>query len=382
MPILVRERTEGKHELRVTHALLAKPFYKTFDNPDEAERTGKRAIGELEKGKVPAWLVREKREGGTTVAEAIHSYGNIRAIPFSSEKLYETLSKEIGSTQLAELDYPWVERWITSLKRREGALAPGTIRKKKGALSRVLDWVLRAHPLWLDTNPLHALPHGYSGYDAYTREFLEAKGWPVPEDEERDRRIDRSEESRIVELFRLRREQASTLAEQAEAEGLSLMFQLALRSAMRMREIYTLSVTQVSPAAKTIFLDKTKNGDRRQVPMFPDCVELLARPWPALEAIRQCGRIFPFWDGRLAPEVLKETTYRVSRHFSIAFKEVQSADLHFHDSRHEAICRWVLEHPRPWTSEQLGRAAGMKDARTRQRYLSLRGSELADLFFS
>jgi hypothetical protein len=29
--------------------------------------------------------------------------------------------------------------------------------------------------------------------------------------------------------------------------------------------------------------------------------------------------------------------------------------------------------------EQLGRAAGMSDARTRQRYLSLRGSELADM---
>jgi hypothetical protein len=98
-------------------------------------------------------------------------------------------------------------------RRTDNPLAPGTIRKKKGALSRVLDRVLRAHPLWLDANPLHYLPHGYSGYDAYTREFLEASGTPVPEDTERDRRIDRSEEARIVELLRVRREQASTLAE-------------------------------------------------------------------------------------------------------------------------------------------------------------------------
>jgi len=157
------------------------------------------------------------------------------------------------------------------------------------------------------------------------------------------------------------------------------MFQLALRTAMRMREIYTLAVTQVSPTAKTIFLNQTENGDRRQVPMFPECIALLNRPWPALEAVRQDGRIFPFWDGRLAPEVLKETTYRVSRSFSDVFKEAHSGDLHFHDSRHEAICRWVIESPKPWTSEQLGRAAGMKDARTRQRYLSLRGPELADI---
>jgi len=85
MPMHVRERTEGKHELRVTHALLAKPFYKTFDDPDEATRTGKRAIVELEKGRVPAWLVREKREGSTTIEEAIRAYGQIRAIPFSAD---------------------------------------------------------------------------------------------------------------------------------------------------------------------------------------------------------------------------------------------------------------------------------------------------------
>jgi integrase len=291
MPILVRERTEGKHKLRVTHALLPKPFYKTFNDPDEAQRVGKRAIIELQKGTVPAWLVREKLTGTTTIEAAIHAYGNIRAIPYSADNLYGTLLKEIGATPLAELDYQWVERWITSMKRRRHPLAPGTIRKKKGALSRVLDWVLRAHPVWLAANPLHFLPHGYSGYDAYTRQWLEAKGWPVPEDTERDRRVDRAEEARIVELLRVRRERAPTLAEQAHAEGLSLMFQLALCTAMRMREIYTLDVTQVSPTAKTIFLDKTKNGDRRQVPMFPECIELLARPWPALEAVRQGGRI-------------------------------------------------------------------------------------------
>ncbi len=48
-------------------------------------------------------------------------------------------------------------------------------------------------------------------------------------------------------------------------------------------------------------------------------------------------------------------------------------DLHFHDTRHEAVCRWVMLTP--ITSEQLGRWAGMRDGRTRMRYLSLRGSE-------
>jgi hypothetical protein len=36
------------------------------------------------------------------------------------------------------------------------------------------------------------------------------------------------------------------------------MFQLALRTAMHMREIYTLAVTQVSPTAKTISRDQPR----------------------------------------------------------------------------------------------------------------------------
>src|SRR5215472_12777185 len=80
MPILVRERTEGKHELRVTHALLPKPFYKTFDDPDEAQRVGKRAIIELQKGKVPAWLVREKPAGTTTTIAAVRSARSLQVL--------------------------------------------------------------------------------------------------------------------------------------------------------------------------------------------------------------------------------------------------------------------------------------------------------------
>ena len=78
------------------------------------------------------------------------------------------------------------------------------------------------------------------------------------------------------------------------------------------------------------------------------------------------------------PKALAATTARLSRMFANVFAEAGSDDLHFHDTRHEALCRWVLESP-DLTSEQLGRAAGMRDARTRQRYLSLRGSELADI---
>jgi integrase len=68
-------------------------------------------------------------------------------------------------------------------------------------------------------------------------------------------------------------------------------------------------------------------------------------------------------------------TAELSRMFADVFQGAGSRDLHFHDTRHEAVCRWVLNTD--ITSEQLGRAAGMRDAPTRARYLSLRGSEIA-----
>jgi integrase len=156
------------------------------------------------------------------------------------------------------------------------------------------------------------------------------------------------------------------------------MFQLALRTAMRLREIYTLQQAQIRIAEKTIYLSKSKNGDRRQVPLSSKARALLETPWPALEAARRGEELIPLWDGQLEPKALAATTARLSRLFITVFAEAGSDDLHFHDTRHEALCRWVLESSE-LTSEQLGRAAGMRDARTRQRYLSLRGSELADI---
>jgi len=150
------------------------------------------------------------------------------------------------------------------------------------------------------------------------------------------------------------------------------MFELALQTAMRMREIHTLARDQIHMQRATIHLTRTKNGDYRQVPLNDEACAILRRSWPALEGFCKEGRLLPFWNGQLTHEVLKSTTAELSRMFADVFQGAGSRDLHFHDTRHEAVCRWVLNTD--ITSEQLGRAAGMRDGRTRGRYLSLRGS--------
>src|SRR5581483_2809297 len=378
MPIFVRPRRGGKaFELRVTHPKLPKPVYRSFDRETDARRAGELALAALDRGESPPWLQRSDGQVFGTVAAVIHAYRSASAVPESTRDLLDTIVEDIGARPLAEINYFWAEAWIKAMKV-DRQLAPGTIRKRKGALSRVLDWFVNAHPLHLSTNPLDKLPRGYSGYDEHTCELLADQGFDTPEDIERNRRIDPDEEQRIVTFLEQRLEQAQIPEERAEIEGMALMFSLALQTAMRLRELYTVTLDQISIERKSIFLERTKNGDGRHVPLNREARALLTRKWPALEAARKGGRLFPFWDGNLAKAALKETTASLSRMWTTLFNDAGSEDLRFHDTRHEAVCRWVLGSP-IFTSEQLARAAGMRDARTRARYLSLRGSENADV---
>lgn len=142
-----------------------------------------------------------------------------------------------------------------------------------------------------------------------------------------------------------------------------------------MREIYTLTHDQVDIGRKTIHLRRTKSGSGRNVPLNAKAREILSRDWPALRAVCGDKHVLPFWQGDLDPKHLTDLTSQLSRDFARAVAAAGVDDIHFHDTRHEALCRWVLNARQPLSSEELGRAAGMKDQRTRMRYLSLRGGE-------
>ena len=260
------------------------------------------------------------------------------------------------------MTFPWGEEWILQMKL-QSQIAPGTIRKKKATLSRALSWPVEYHPTAPISNALARLPRGYPAYNDRVRAELEALGIDVPDDIERDRRIDVEEERRIVAEFDRRASEAADVAERAEWEGMSLMFQLALATCMRMREIYTLTKDQIDLSTNTIRLARTKTGDSRAVPIGPRAKPLLTRSWPALEAVRVEGRLVPFWNGSLDKERLKAISSALSRRFRAVFRAAGSEDLHFHDTRHEGLCRWALNTPQPLTSEFLAKAAGMKDAR-------------------
>jgi integrase len=375
---MIRSRNGGRtFELRITHRALPKPVYRTFNSEAEARRAGQGALAALSRGEVPEWLQQADKNPIPTVAAAIRAYLAARSVPASTQAVLDTVVNQIGKVRIEDVTYRWAENWIETIKL-ESRVSPGTIRKKVGALRRAFAWLIKSHPQSLASNPLDDLDHGYSSYNDRIRQALQAAGHDVPHDVERDRRVSADEERAVVAALVGFKDQAVSAAERAHWEGLELMFLLALRTAMRMREIYTLTRDQVDIDQKTIRLRRTKSGSRRIVPLNSHACEILSREWPALREVCGDRHLLPFWQGDLDPKHLTDLTSKLSKDFAKAVASAGVDDLHFHDTRHEAVCRWVLNAPQPLVPEVLGRAAGMTDQRTRMRYLSLSGAEIAD----
>jgi integrase len=352
-------------QLRVTHKLLPKDLWATFDDYDTAERYGKQLEGLLAQGIVPASLLERGRDKQEiwTVQRCIVEYIRHNSVPLSEQKLLDTVLPTVAALSTATLNYDWAEAWVRQMKRNQH-LAPSTIRHRHGALARCFDWMTRKHPEIMAQNPLRLLKRGFSTYTEADAEALAATGRQARYDEQRDRRFHADEEERI-------------LAQLADREDERLLFRLALDTAMRLRECYTLELEQVKLSQRTITLERTKNGDTRQVPLPSTIVPLLSTYFAdrcKVIASRH-GRIFPFWSGDRDERVLDKVTADLSTTFAVIFEAAGAPDFRFHDLRHEATCR--LFERTTLSDTLIAKITGHRDPRMLKRYASLRGSDLA-----
>lgn len=352
-------------QLRISHKLLTKDLWATFDTREAAEQYGRQLEGLLAQGIVPAALLErdQPRHEIWTVQRCIAEYIRHNPVPLSEQKLLNAVMPSVEKLSTGSLNYEWAEGWIRDMKRINH-LAPGTIRHRHGALARCFDWMLRKHSEIMAQNPLRLLKRGFATYTNADIDILAKQGLEPRVDEERDRRLAPDEEQRIRRRL------------QGQADEL-MLFELALQTAMRMRECYTIHLAQVDLVKRTIFLERTKNGSSRQVPLPTPMVHLLSAytksRQPSITARR--GRLLPFWSGDLSEEALNATTSNLSNKFGRIFMLAGAADLRFHDLRHEATCR--LYEKTKLSDVQIARITGHKDIRMLRRYASLRGSDLA-----
>lgn len=158
-----------------------------------------------------------------------------------------------------------------------------------------------------------------------------------------------------VEIERVSLALGLTDLEARTAENrVGLAFLFALETAMRAGEILGLHWRDVHP--KHVVLPRTKNGDRREVPLSPRAREILA-------ALPRTDR--PCFDLHAGS---RDTLWRQ------AVKRAGIVDLHFHDSRAEAI--WRLS--KKLDVLELARVIGHRDLRSLMIYYQADADELAD----
>lgn len=352
--------------------VLDKPLYLTFASEKEGDEYAKKLNSLLDRGIVPTDYQTVSRI--TNIESLVRMYLRDAHVKPKDIDVLGTVCNALGKTPLASVSCNWVDNWISDMKRID-KLAPATIRGKVGALARCSDWGIRKNLLLMPDHPFRSLPDGYAQYTKLDEKLAGEKR----EDVERERRLEPGEFERIVLVI-----DAGVLARKQrpyafpDKVALKTMMLLALESAMRLREMYTLTVNQIDLAKRTIFLDKTKNGDKRQVPISSVAL-------PMLEKYIEDRKIpkghlpealFPWWDGSMERKALSETSDFLSKLYINIFKEAKCLDLKFHDLRHEATSR-LFERTK-LSEIEIMKITGHRSVRMLMRYANLRGSNLAD----
>ena len=351
--------------------VLAKPIYLTFATQEEGDEYARRLEALLARGIVPS----EHQVTGQvlTIAELVREYLRDAHPSLKDQGSLNTIVPVHGYLPLTEINAAWVDAWIQTMKRVDH-VAPTTIQAKVGALARCTDWGMRKGFLTMPDHALRSLPNGYA---QYTKADAAAAG-VEKQDIERDRRLESGEWEKILEVIAAgvlpRIQRPLVLEGRRDKAALQCIAVLAVESAMRMREMYTLTWAQVDLARKTVFLEKTKNGSKRQVPLSSVAMAELAAFKPA--SARPEDLVFPFWEGNSSARALRSTTDFLSKLFVEIFELAGAKDLLFHDLRHEATSR--LFERTSLTDAAIMRITGHKSHRMLMRYANLRGSTLAD----
>lgn len=352
--------------------ILDKPLYMTFATEAEGDTYAAKLEALLDRGIIPTEYQTVSRI--TNIESLARMYLRDAHVKPKDIDLLGTVCNAIGDTPLASMDAAWVDGWITDMKRID-KLAPATIRGKVGALARCTDWGIRKKLLLMPDHPLRTLPEGYAQYT----KLDEALAGEKHEDVERDRRLEAGEYEKIMEVIDIgvlpRKQRPYALPDKL---ALKTMMVLALESAMRLREMYTLTLDQVDVKKRTAFLDKTKNGSKRQVPLSSRALAALDEylPHRSIPKGYRESVLFPWWDGRMDRKYLRDRSDFLSKLYIAIFRQAGCVDLKFHDLRHEATSRFF---ERTALSDiEIMRITGHKSVRMLLRYANLRGSNLAD----
>jgi integrase len=365
------------YQLRVKHKLLPKPFFYTFDTEVEARNYGDQMESLLASGIVPKELLSQpKNNVDPLIFEVIRGYTKDGAVTDSDDELFDVIvnDKPAIGLRVSGITFLWVERYVKWLKSPEKHLAPGTIRKRVGALGRALDWHIRqTTPLDIQpaANPLRLLPRGYSAYSKADARVSEPR-----RDVTRNRRLSPEEDARIrAALAGVKREDRERPFTNDVAFG--LLYSVIVDTGLRLLEAYRLRADMIDHKLHIVKVEGSK-GHRGAIKSRVLPIKHILREPLKNWCDQHDGLLFPYWDG--SKEQQRKATQKLSHRFASLFEYAGVHDFSEHDLRHEAACRWFeLRNDRGWVFSEIEicRIMGWSDTKMALRYASLRGEDLS-----
>lgn len=332
---------------------------KTFETKIQAEQWAAVIESEIARG---VFISRAEAER-TTISELIDRY-LVEITPFKradrSEKalaqekrLLKAVRDEFGYIVLASLQPKHVAAYRDK-RQREGKAA-STINHVLNTLSSVVNIAVKEWGLNIPSNPVSMVKKPSSG-----------KG--------RDRRLLEGEETRLLAACEL---SGDSWGKGTRNPWIKPIVKIALETAMRQGEIVNLrweNITFLRDGRGTAFLEKTKNGESRTVPLSSRAIDVLKGLPRSIS-----GEVFP-----IDEESTKRTFIRLVRRARQVYedeieKQGKEADpamlvnLHFHDLRHEATSR-LAEIFMP---QELAKVTGHKTLQMIMRYYHPRAEDLA-----
>jgi integrase len=376
MAASIQERS-GKFQLRVTHKLLPRPFFFTFDARDAAESYRDQLQALLARGIVPeSMLTKPKTQEDPMLTVVIEDYQRETSVSDSDAGLFKVLKPELVGVRVSGVTFTWSENYVRSLKAPKVHLAPGTIRKRVGALARVLDWHIKRTTVDGDTpraNPLRMLTRGYSVYSKADAEEAGAR-----HDVARDRRLSAQENTQVLQVLAgHKREDRERPFITEPADQFPMLYALIVDTGLRLFEAYRLRVESIDFTRNVLNVEGSKGHRGKIKPRVVPLKKHLREPLRAITAGRT-GFVFDFWDGSL--EDKKRAQLRLTSRFRNLFAYAGVPECTEHDLRHEAACRWfTLKTDKGWVFSELEicKIMGWSDPRMALRYLSLRGEDLS-----
>lgn len=371
-------------QVRIENKILPKTIFATFDSEPEAAAYARYIEDMLHRGVVPLELLeRDLAKNGPKLDKLIYNFINDGKAAETDVATLKLLIAEVGKARTNEVTARWSDAWIRDMKQIDHK-APGTIRKRVGALARVLDDYIRnmtKHGDVAVANPLRMLPAGYSQYNKADASSLREMGREVKTDVSRDRRLHPDEVQRIRAALLGEKNPLRQRPLAIDHEFL-LFFDLILNHGLRLRETYRLRCDQIDTSKYLMRVEGSKGKAGTLKPRAVPIVPALRSRIAAFISGRD-GLVFSFWDGDAADESLKLTTGRLSQRFSALFRYVAVDDLTEHDLRHEACCRWITMKALSgvgwaWSEVEICKILGWTDTKMFLRYASLRGEDLAD----